>query len=131
VAGRAALLLPTRQYSLTTAQPQRQRYRFGERGPRPGEEGTQDIQTGSLEHSPTVPNVFPFLGWCKPKHYGSSAPQRSLTRVSGRNHKETWAGCIVSLTTFTSSSLRACRSVSSRSFAEKASRVLAASYFLR
>ena len=40
-----------------------------------------------------------------------------------------WAGCIVSLTTLVSSPLSACRSVSSRSLAEKASRVFAASYF--
>ena len=39
-------------------------------------------------------------------------------------HKETWEGCIVSLTTPTRSSLNASRSVSSRSWAEKASRVL-------
>jgi hypothetical protein len=51
--------------------------------------------------------------------------------VSGRNHKETWAGCIVSLTTLTRSSLKASRSVSSLSLAEKASRVFLASYFLR
>jgi hypothetical protein len=50
--------------------------------------------------------------------------------ASGRNHKETYAGCIVSLTTPTRSSLKASRSVSSRSFAEKASRVFLASYFL-
>ena len=49
--------------------------------------------------------------------------------VSGRSHKETWAGCIVSLTTPTRSPLRASRSVSSLSLAEKASRVFAASYF--
>jgi hypothetical protein len=49
---------------------------------------------------------------------------------SGRSHSETWAGCIVSLTTLTRSSLKASRSVSSLSLAENASRVLAASYFL-
>src|SRR5215212_7536565 len=54
----------------------------------------------------------------------------SFRAGSGCNHKETWAGCIVSLTTPTRSSLRASRSVSSLSAAEKASRVLAASYFL-
>ena len=42
---------------------------------------------------------------------------------SGRSHKETCAGCIVSLTTSTRSSLKASRSVSSLSLAEKASRV--------
>ena len=46
--------------------------------------------------------------------------------VSGRNHTETWAGCIVSLTTPTRSSLKASRSVSSRSVEEKASRVFLA-----
>jgi hypothetical protein len=51
--------------------------------------------------------------------------------VSGRNHRETWTGCIVSRTTPTSSAFSASRSVSSLSLAEKASRVLAASYFLR
>ena len=51
--------------------------------------------------------------------------------VPWRNHSETWAGCIVSLTTPTRSSLSAARSVSLRSLAEKASRVFTASYFLR
>ena len=51
--------------------------------------------------------------------------------VSRRNQSETWAGCIVSLTTITRSSLKASRSVSSRILAEKASRVFIASYFLR
>ena len=50
---------------------------------------------------------------------------------SVRNHSETWAGCIVSLTTPTSSLFSASRSVSCLSFAENASRVLLASYFLR
>jgi uncharacterized metal-binding protein YceD (DUF177 family) len=40
--------------------------------------------------------------------------------VSDSNHSETCAGCIVSLTTPTRSSLRASRSVSSLSLAEKA-----------
>ena len=51
--------------------------------------------------------------------------------VSERNHKETWAGCIVSLTTLTRSSLSAFRSVSSLSLAKKASRVFLASYLRR
>jgi hypothetical protein len=51
--------------------------------------------------------------------------------VSERNHKETWAGCIVSLTTPTRSPLNASRSVSSLSLVEKASRVFLASYFPR
>jgi hypothetical protein len=59
--------------------------------------------------------------------YGTCA---SLGVASGRNHSETWAGCIVSLTTPTSSPPKASRSVSSRSLAEKASRVFLASYFL-
>src|SRR5919112_1199612 len=50
---------------------------------------------------------------------------------SGRNHIETWTGCIVSLTTPTRSSLKASRSVSSLSLAEKVSRVFLASYFWR
>src|SRR5215212_5287800 len=50
--------------------------------------------------------------------------------VSGRNHKETCAGCIVSLTTLTTSLLRASRFVSSRSLDENASNVFLASYFL-
>jgi hypothetical protein len=49
---------------------------------------------------------------------------------SGRSHSETWAGCMVSFTTPTRSSLSASRSVSSLSLAEKASRVFLASYFL-
>jgi hypothetical protein len=50
---------------------------------------------------------------------------------SGRSHKETCAGCIVSLTTPTRSSLKASRSVSSLSLVEKAFSVFAESYFLR
>src|SRR5215208_7346211 len=62
----------------------------------------------------------------------SPASERSpFCAGSGRNHKETCAGCIVSLTTPTSSLFSACRSVSSLSFAEKASSVFLASYFLR
>jgi hypothetical protein len=51
--------------------------------------------------------------------------------VSGRSHRETWVGCIVSLTTTTRSSFRASRSASSLSLVEKVSRVFLASYFLR
>ncbi len=51
--------------------------------------------------------------------------------VSGRSHNETCAGCIVSPTTPTTSLVSASRSVSSRNLAEKASKVFAASYFLR
>src|SRR5215213_5713514 len=54
-----------------------------------------------------------------------------LLAVSDRNHSETWAGCIVSLTNPTRSSLTASRSVLSRRVAEKASSVFLASYFLR
>jgi hypothetical protein len=48
-----------------------------------------------------------------------------------RNHKETWAGCKVSLTTSTRSALSASRSVSLRSWAEKVSSVFLVSYLLR
>src|SRR5215211_6262098 len=51
-------------------------------------------------------------------------------RVSGRNHSETCAGCMVSLTTSTRSLLRDSRSVSFFNLVEKASRVFLASYFL-
>ena len=53
-----------------------------------------------------------------------------LAAESGRSHSETWAGCMLSLTTPTGSSREASRSFSSLSVAEKASRVFAASYFL-
>ncbi len=49
----------------------------------------------------------------------------------GRSHNETWAGCIVPRTTPTSSAFNLFRSVSSRSLAEKASSVFAASYLLQ
>ena len=58
-------------------------------------------------------------------------PSHRFETLSGCSHKEMWAGCRVFLTTPTRSSLSALRSVSLRSLAEKASRVLAASYFLR
>ena len=50
--------------------------------------------------------------------------------VSGRNHSETLAGCMVSSTVVTNSAFKLSRSVSSRSLAEKASSVFLASYFL-
>ena len=50
--------------------------------------------------------------------------------VPCRNQSETWAGCIVSLTTPTRSSLSASRSVSLRNCAEKVCRVFFVSYFL-
>src|SRR5918997_2370869 len=49
-------------------------------------------------------------------------------RCGGHSHSETCSGCIVSRTAPTSSLLKASRSVSSLSLAEKASRVFAASY---
>jgi hypothetical protein len=54
-----------------------------------------------------------------------------LRKCVERNHSETYAGCIVSRTSPTRSSLNASRSVSSRSLAEKVSRVFLASYLLR
>jgi hypothetical protein len=66
------------------------------------------------------------LGWAT-----YSCPFLPLGGNSCRSHKETWAGCIVSLTTPTRLSLKASRSVSSLSLAEKASRVFLASYFPR
>src|SRR5215207_4480179 len=71
-------------------------------------------------------------GWCAPRRIGryrtSCLPFGGL---SGRNHIETWAGCIVSLITPARSLFSVSRSVPSRSLAEKASRVFLASYFLR
>jgi hypothetical protein len=63
--------------------------------------------------------------------FGQPGTSSFFEAVSGRSHKETYAGCIVSLTTPTSSAFKASRSVSSRSLAEKASKVCLASYFLR
>ena len=48
---------------------------------------------------------------------------RSCSLAGSRSHKETWAGCTVSLTTSTRSALSASRSVSLRSWAEKTSKV--------
>jgi len=55
----------------------------------------------------------------------------SFRAGSGCNHSEACAGCIVSLTTLTRSSLKALRSVSLRSFAEESSSVFLALYYLR
>ncbi len=82
--------------------------------------------------------VFAAYGWIRkdgsnhaePRSEGCYSACSAFEVVSGRNHSETWAGCIVSLTTPTRSPLSASRSVSSRSWAEKASRVFLASYFL-
>src|SRR5215210_5541450 len=65
------------------------------------------------------------------EHVGDQRISSPFGTVSGRSHKETWAGCIVSLTTPTNSAFSASRSVSSLRLAEKASRVLAASYLRR
>src|SRR5215207_4507947 len=54
--------------------------------------------------------------------WGCSSPSLRLGGGSERSHSETWAGCIVPLTTPTRSSLKASRSVSSLSLAEKAPR---------
>ena len=68
---------------------------------------------------------------CAGSLYSCGFPALLFVAVSGRSHSETRAGCIVSLTTPTRSSLKASRSVSSRSLAENVSRVFLASYFLR
>jgi hypothetical protein len=62
--------------------------------------------------------------------YTCSCLSPALGDGSGRSQSETWAGCMVSLTTPTRSSLKASRSVSSLSLAEKTSRVFLASYLL-
>jgi hypothetical protein len=83
-----------------------------------------------------LPITYPALGEARHPNYigrqavASYCPCMSFEAVSGRSHKETWAGCIVSLTTPTRSFLTASRSVSSRSLAEKDSRVFLASYLL-
>ena len=59
------------------------------------------------------------------------SPLPPFDPVSGRSHKLTWAGCIVSLTALIRSSLNASRSVSSLSLAEKVSKAFPASYLLR
>jgi hypothetical protein len=63
--------------------------------------------------------------------WGCPTPSLCLGGGSGFSHRETWAGCIVSLTTPMRSPLRESRSVSSRSLEEKASRVFLASYLRR
>jgi hypothetical protein len=57
-----------------------------------------------------------------------SGPSLPLRGSSGRSHSDTCAGCIVSLTTTTSSVFKASKSVSSLSLAENASRVFLESY---
>src|SRR5829696_3812894 len=81
----------------------------------------------SVASSTHIPEAGTYSSWTI-YSYSACSPFRA---VSERNHKETCAGCIVSLTTPTKSLLRASRSVSSRSFAENASSVFLASYFLR
>ena len=68
---------------------------------------------------------------CCSETSGSYSACSPFGAVAERNHKETWAGCIVSLTTPTRSLLRASRSVSSLAWHEKASSVFLASYLLR
>ena len=63
-------------------------------------------------------------------HRSDEPAELPFIDVSGLSHSETCAGCIVSLTTPTRSSLNASRSVSLRNWAEKASRVFLASYLL-
>ena len=68
---------------------------------------------------------------CCSQTSGSYSACSPFGAVAERNHRDTWAGCMVSLTTPTKSLLRATRSVSSLSLAEKSSSVFLASYFLR
>src|SRR5215217_7844532 len=80
----------------------------------------------------TSPTYFPdSLSTHSGELSGCYSARSPFGAVSGRNHKETWTGRIVSLTTPTRSLLSVARSVSLRSLAEKASRVFTASYFLR
>src|SRR5215210_6936538 len=65
------------------------------------------------------------------EEHGEGPSGRSEGRDERRSHRETWAGCIVSLTTPTMSSLRAPRSVSLRNLDKKASNAFLASYLLR
>jgi hypothetical protein len=88
--------------------------------------------------APTCPLPITYPSLCEARHpdaigekpVARYCPAPPFEVVSGRSHSETWAGCIVSLTTPTRSLLNASRSVSSRSFIENSSSVLAASYFL-
>jgi hypothetical protein len=60
---------------------------------------------------------------------GQPGPSSFASTASGRNHSEARAGCIVALTTPSTSSLKESRSVSSRNLELKVASVLAASYF--
>ena len=86
------------------------------------------------EDGPEVKSSYGGVCAGKPGSGAGAHPDDSPPRpasVGDRSHKRTCAGCTVFLTTPTSSLLSASRSVSSRSFVEKASRVFLASYFLR
>ena len=85
----------------------------------------------SLGRPNISPLISPLGSWAstKPGHFFLCLP--SLARSSNFNQSERRLGCIVSLMTSMRSALNVSRSVSVRSFEEKASRVFLASYFLR
>jgi len=63
--------------------------------------------------------------------YVDSLEPLSVTAVGDRSHIEAWAGCMVSLTTPTTSPLKVSRSVSSRNLVERVSNAFLASYLRR
>jgi hypothetical protein len=102
----------------------------------PAAEPGADMEERGMRCIPTADGRVRLPTTCGGKHLLRASFDQPDTfpffeAVSGRNQSETWAGCIVSFTTLTRSSLKASRSVSSRSLAEKAPRVFLASYVLR
>jgi hypothetical protein len=77
--------------------------------------------------------------WDRPREAAGDSVRRSLRQRGtssfafnpwGRSHSDACSGCIVSLTTPSTSPLKESRSVSSRNLELKAASVLVASYFL-
>jgi hypothetical protein len=103
-----------------------------------GSQPTLALSTIFPVNSATNPTTHSFLTHHDIFYSARKSPEggckcscRPLDPVSGRSYKVTCSGCIVSLTTPTSSLFSASRSVSSVSLALNASSVFLESYFLR
>ena len=103
---------------------------------------TSDLPRTVLRRSPenAVNAKFAERGQCEVRRMhlpGTSVDGRYWSACSppefesGSSHSEAWAGCIVSFTTPTRSSLKDSKSVSSLSIEEKDSKVFLASFLLR
>src|SRR6266568_6927251 len=94
-------------------------------------EAAVDERFLAYENSPLLPEGHHGSPHSSSSILASNHVFRFLDGSGGRNHSETWEGCIVSWTTATNCSLNCSKSTSLRNVALKVARVRAASYLRR